>query len=63
MPPANEMTIVSPEADVVMSVPPRIFSVFATGVAVPESVTKVVGTDGPETSSNGPACEIIHLTS
>jgi len=51
--------IVFPAAVVLMSVPPKIFNVFATGVAVPVSALNVVGIDGKEAMiSNIPACEI-----
>jgi hypothetical protein len=54
-PPVKLMTTVSPAPEVVISVPPRIFNVFATGTAVPASVTKLVGMAGLPDSLRGPA--------
>lgn len=44
--------------------PPNTFKILAAGTAVPESVTKLVGTaggTGPDVVLAIPACEITHL--
>ena len=42
----TDIVIVFPEPEVVIPIPPRMLMVFKTGMALPESVTKVVGIDG-----------------
>ena len=47
--------MVLPPPEVVMSVPPKTFKTLAAGVATPESVTNVVGTDGAEERPKTPS--------